>query len=80
MNVRMASGKNRLSFRIYEWLHEECISVKSIASSIGITSTLVSSTIRGKKNSRRVLHRLIELGCPVKYLSLPKDMIADKVS
>ncbi len=78
MGIRMASGKDRLSFRIYEWLEGKEISLKSIALSLSVGPTLVSATIRGKKNSRRVLRRLVELGCPKKFLSLPEDMASEK--
>ncbi len=74
MGLRMASGKFRQSFRIYEWLDSNKISVTSIAESIAITPSLVSHTIRGRKNNRRVLKKLVDLGCPQEYLSLPIDL------
>lgn len=74
MGIRMASGKYRQSFKIYEWLDINHISIKSIALSVGITPSMVTSTIRGRKNNRRVLKELISLGCPHDYLSLPSDL------
>jgi len=74
MGLRMASGKFRQSFRIYEWLDSNEISVNSIAKSISITPSMVSHTIRGRKNNRRVLKKLVDLGCPQEYLSLPVDL------
>ena len=46
MGARMGSGKQRQSFRIYEWLDVNTISIKSIAGAIGLTPSMVSSTIR----------------------------------
>ena len=74
MGFRMGSGKFRQSFKIYEWLDMNKISIKSIASAIGITPSMVTSTIRGRKNNRRVLKKLISLGCPHDYLSLPIEL------
>ena len=34
---------------------------------------LVSATMSGTRNNRRVLEYLVRSGCPVKYLALPKD-------
>lgn len=74
MGTRMGSGKQRQSFRIYEWLDANEISVNSISISIGITPSMVSSTIRGRKNNRRILQKLVEMGCPKDILSLPADL------
>lgn len=74
MAIRMGSGKQRQSFRIYEWLDSNGIGVNSIAMSIGITPSMVSSTIRGRKNNRRILQKLVEMGCPKDILSLPDDL------
>jgi len=71
---RMGCGKQRLSFRIYEWLDSNGIAINSIAKSVGITPSMVSSTIRGRKNNRRILKKLMELGCPENILSLPGDL------
>jgi hypothetical protein len=35
---------------------------------------LVSDTLRGRRDHRRVLRYLIERGCPSEFLALPEDM------
>lgn len=74
MGTRMGSGKHRQSFRIYDWLDVNGVTVNSIAKSVGITPSMVSSTIRGRKNNRRILQKLVEMGCPEDILSLPADL------
>ena len=39
---------------------------------------LVSETLTGKRNNRRVLQYLVERGCPVEYLALPKGIKIQK--
>lgn len=36
--------------------------------------TQVNETLQGVRDNRRVLQRLIELGCPREFLALPKEM------
>ena len=80
MRSRMGSGKSRQSFRIYEWLDAKQISIKSIAETAGVTSSTVSSTIRGKRNDRRVLKVLVDLGCPEDILSLPEATLTKEAA
>lgn len=80
MVARMGTGKHRQPFRIYEWLDENSITIKSIALSVGITPSIVSGTIRGRKNNRRVLLELVNLGCPLDILSLPSDLLGAEVA
>ena len=40
--------------------------------------TQVANTLSGRENNRRVLQYLIERGCPVEYLDLPKGMKNEK--
>jgi len=68
------SGINRNYWAIKQWLEKENISLTDIARSLGLTVGLISHTIRGVKNNRRVLNHLCLLGCPIIFLSLPKDM------
>jgi len=35
---------------------------------------LVSETMTGKRNNRRVLQYLVKRGCPVEYLDIPEKM------
>lgn len=80
MATRMASGKQRQSFRVYEWLDAQGMSIKLIANIAGVTPSTVSSTIRGRRNSRRVLQELVNLGCPEDILSLPEDLLAKEAA
>lgn len=74
MDFRTGAGKQRQTFRILEWLHRKGIKQGSIAAELGISCTLVSDTIRGRRNNRRVLRILVERGCPITFLSLPSDV------
>ncbi|MBU1002758.1 MAG: XRE family transcriptional regulator [Proteobacteria bacterium] len=48
---------------------------KDVAAQAGVkTHAVVSRTIRGSVNNRKVLRALKDLGCPEAYLALPKDM------
>jgi len=68
------SGRDRDYHAIKKWLDENFITVKRVADDIELAPTAVSQTIRGIVNRRKVLWRLVELGCPHDILSLPKDM------
>lgn len=74
MDFRMGAGRNRQTYRILEWLHRKGITQESIALELGVHRSLVSCTIRGRRNNRRVLRCLMERGCPIKLLSLPPDL------
>jgi len=67
-------GKQRRPYRIREWLDAHDIEVNALARELGVHHSLVSATIHGRRNNRRVLHLLVERGCPVRYLALPADM------
>lgn len=68
------AGADRDYWAIKKWLHEKGITLSYIAETLGINAGIVSSTIRGLRNTRQVLKWLSDKGCPVKYLSLPEDM------
>lgn len=40
--------------------------------------SLVANTLAGRRSNRRVLQYLIEKGCPVEYLDLPKPIEGNK--
>ncbi|HBA73072.1 MAG TPA: hypothetical protein DCZ63_13050 [Geobacter sp.] len=40
--------------------------------------SLVANTLAGRQNNKRVLRYLVEKGCPVEYLDLPKTMKGKK--
>lgn len=66
----------RNSQEIRIWMLREGLKVSQIACDLSITSSVVSRTIRGKKNSRKVLRYLLDKGCPWQHLNLPPDVAA----
>jgi len=48
--------------------------VNGYARRLKVHHSLISNTIAGRCNSRRVLRALLADGCPVELLGLPKDM------
>lgn len=60
--------------KIRAWMVERRISVSALAREAGITQSIMSETIHGKRNNRRALHKLVAVGCPVRLLALPEDM------
>ena len=68
------AGKKRNPWRIKEWMSAQGITQIEIARRIGISKSIVSDTIRGAANNKRVLAFLRDLGCPLKYLALPDEM------
>lgn len=64
--------RNRRGIRA--WMIQNGISGVALAEQSGVSSALVSATIHGRRNNRKVLRLLIELGCPATLLALPGDM------
>ncbi len=60
---------------ILKWMIDQDITGADVARGIGVDRALVSRTIKGTDNNRRVLRRLLDLGCPAALLALPKDMM-----
>ena len=60
--------------KIRGWMEERGVSVTDVARRAGISRPIVSATIHGKRNSRRALAALREVGCPVRLLALPENM------
>ena len=71
---KLGAGKTRDYWAIKRWMDENGVTNAQIARDISRDATLVSATIRGVRNSRMVLERLRELGCPDNSLSLPDSM------
>lgn len=65
---------NRDYWAIKKWLNENNIALKDISTALGIHHGIVSATIRGTRNTRRVLKWLLDKGCPAAIISLPDDM------
>lgn len=68
------AGAERDYWAIKQWLEQENLTITGIAESVGINAGIVSATIRGLRNTRRVLLYLLDQGCPPKALSLPDDI------
>lgn len=68
------AGRQRDYYAIKKFLDEREIQVGQVATDVGLDKSTASHTIRGWVNNRKILHRLIDLGCPLGILSLPRDM------
>lgn len=66
----------RQSARIRAYLVEHGYTQAEIARHLSMAPGLVSETITGARNNRRVLNTLVDLGVPVEFLALPCDMQA----
>lgn len=64
--------RNSIEIRI--WLLRKGITFTQIAKEVGLSDPLVSLTISGHRNTRRVLQWLIDNGCPAEFLALPHDI------
>ncbi len=75
VHAAVGAGRNRQTWRIKEWLDVRGINYKAVAARAGIgTEGVVSRTIRGGANNRKVLLALLEMGCPERWLGLPEDL------
>lgn len=61
--------------RIRSWMIRHGITGASVAKTLGVSDALVCSTLGGHRNNRRVLSHLITLGCPIRVLALPEDLL-----
>jgi hypothetical protein len=68
------AGKNRDYWAIKRWFDNSNYSIGSVAQEVGVHRSIVGQTIRGIRNSRKVLRRLVEIGCPQDFLGLPADV------
>ena len=68
------AGADRDYWAIKKWLHEKGITLTEMAKALEINAGIVSATIRGTRNTRRVLRYLLENECPADILSLPDDL------
>jgi len=76
--MKRGAGKRRKPYRIKEWMAGLKLEVSHVAKDLGVHPSLVSHTIFGRKNARRVLRYLRDKGCPRAYLALPQDLEAEK--
>lgn len=75
---RSGPGQMRRPYLIREFLSERGMDMKDLAKEMKISYVVVRETVWGMRNSRRVLRKLVEMGCPVAVLGLPADMIEKK--
>jgi transcriptional regulator with XRE-family HTH domain len=78
--MRIRAGKNRQPWRIREFLDGRGLSMADVGREIGVAKHIMSETVRGIRNHRRVLSKLRELGCPEKFLDLPEDLKTREVA
>lgn len=65
----------RNTVEIKKWMLDEGLYVAQIQRNLGFKAhSLVSDTIAGRKDNRKVLRFLLDRGCPVELLALPEDM------
>lgn len=65
--------RNRVEIDV--WMKRNKLSVAKIQKRLGYrTHTGISNTLSGRDHLRKVLQLLVDEGCPVEYLDLPKDM------
>lgn len=77
---RQGAGLHRKPFQIKEWALKNAIRFNVIAKRAEVSPEMVSRTIHGNKNNRKVLTVLRDLGCPVDYLALPEDMQSEQAA
>jgi hypothetical protein len=71
-------GRNRRPRLIQEVLDGHGMSAKGLSQSMGLSYTVVLETMRGLRNNRKVLRRLLELGAQAEYMDLPKDLLQER--
>jgi len=75
-----AAGKGRQFWRIREYLDGLGLNMAEVGRAVGVTRNLVRETAQGKRNNRKVLAHLRDLGCPERWLDLPEDMKAKEAA
>ena len=74
MLAGMGTGRNRRPYLIKEWMFTQGLTQNDIRDRLDLSQSVVSRTIMGSANNRRVLAYLRDEGCPVHVLALPEDM------
>ncbi len=78
MKIRV--GKNRQPWRIREFLESRGMNMADVDREVGASKHLMSETVRGIRNHRRILAYIRDMGCPEKYLDLPEDLKTREVA
>ena len=74
----MAIGDMRQPRRIQEALDAKRMRFADVQRAVGVVSYhTVWATMHGKKNNRKVLRYLLEIGVPAEVLDLPEDLKAE---
>ena len=71
------AGRYRQPYRIIEYLATQGLKMVDVARKADLAQSAVTDTVHGRRNSRRVLRVLVDLGCPTDILSLPDDMLPE---
>ena len=71
--------KDRQGKEIRKWMIDEELIVEEIARTVGVDKALVSRTIDGKRNNRKVLRFLVARKCPPQVMDLPADIDVDGI-
>lgn len=65
----------RNKVEIKRWMLRREITVSGMCEDLGYkTNAVISNTLAGREDNRKVLGYWLKKGCPKKYLGLPKDM------
>ena len=70
----------RESLEIKAWMIRNGISGKAVAEELGVSPELISMTIHGVKNNKKVLFCLADKGCPVEWLAIPGFLNGEEVA
>lgn len=68
----------RESLEIKAWMIRNGISGKAVAEELGVSPELISMTIHGVKNNKKVLACLANKGCPIEWLAIPRIINAEE--
>ncbi|HML52898.1 MAG TPA: helix-turn-helix transcriptional regulator [Solidesulfovibrio magneticus] len=60
--------------KIRAWMVQRDVTISEVARRAGIARPIVSDTVHGKRNNRKALAALLDVGCPKRLLALPEDM------
>lgn len=70
--INSPSGQRERRF-IRAWMLEQGITGVAVAEQVGVSNALVSATIGGRRNNRKILSFLADKGCPRTLLALPDN-------
>ena len=68
-------GRHRRGRLIQEFLDNERLAIKDVVRELGLSYSVVYETIMGRRNNRKVLKYLVNIGACRTYLDLPTDLL-----